>query len=65
MRKIQKNLHVVLVIEELSTYFDWVSIYPSLEAMCEVIYMDEMSNEGYKQLTQAFFQDRGSDNSIF
>ena len=56
MRKIQKNVHIVLIIEELSTYFDWVTIYPSLESMCEVMYMDEMSNEGYKQLTQAFFQ---------
>ena len=45
MRKIQKNLHIVIIIEELGTYFDWVTIYPALEAMCEVIYMDEMSNE--------------------
>ena len=65
MRKIQKNVHVVLIIEDLATYFDWVTLYPALEAMCEVIYMDEMSNEGYKQLTQSFFQVRGTDNSIF
>lgn len=48
MRKIQKQVHIVLIIEDLSTYFDWVTLYPALESMCEVIYMDEMSNEGYK-----------------
>ena len=55
MRKIQKNVHVILVVEDLATYFEWVTLYPSLEALCEVIYMDEMSNEGYKVLTESFF----------
>ena len=51
MRKIQKNVHVVLIVEDMATYFEWVTLFPSLEALCEVTYMDEISNEGYKNLT--------------
>ena len=43
------------MIDYFKTYFEWVSLFPALEYLSEVIYMDELSTEGYKQLTQGFF----------
>jgi len=51
MRKLQKNMHIVLIIDEMQSYFEWVGLFPQIEYMFEVAYMDEMSNEGYKQMT--------------
>lgn len=65
MRKWQRNVHVVIMVEELQTYFEGVGLFPGLEALCEFVYMDEMSNEGFKVATQAFFEEKASDNSIF
>ncbi len=51
MLKMQKNIHFVLMIDDYQTYFEWISLFPSLEVMFEVQYMDELSTEGYKQYT--------------
>jgi hypothetical protein len=48
MRKLQKNMHIVMIIEEMQSYFEWVSLFPQIEYMFEVAYMDDLSNEGYK-----------------
>ena len=48
IRKIQKNVHIVFMITELQSYFEWVSLFPGLESKCEVLFMDELSTEGYK-----------------
>ena len=55
LRKILKNVHVVFLISDLNTYYEWMTMFPGLEAKCEVIYMDELSVEGYRQLTSEFF----------
>jgi hypothetical protein len=65
MRKLQKNMHIVLMAEDLQSYFEWVGLFPALEYMFEVMYMDELSNEGFKQFTQNYLSNRESDNSIF
>lgn len=36
------------MISDHSTYYEWVSLFPGLESKCEIIYMDELSTEGYK-----------------
>ena len=65
MRKLQKQMHIVVVIEDMQSYFEWVGLFPQMEYMFEVAYMDDLSNEGYKQVTQAYLSNRESDNSIF
>ena len=55
LRKILKNVHLVFLISDLNSYYEWVLMFPSLEAKCEVIYMEELSVEGYRQLTTEFF----------
>ena len=36
------------MVNELQSYYEWISLFPGLEAKCEVIYMDELSAEGYR-----------------
>lgn len=56
MLKMQKQLHFVLLIDDYQTYFEWVGLFPSLEAIFEVSFHDELSTEGYKTFTQDFLQ---------
>jgi hypothetical protein len=65
MRKIQKNVHVVFMIDDFQTYYEWVSLFPALEVLCEVMHMDELSTEGYRRFTQQFFLQRASENNLF
>lgn len=64
MRKILKNVHLVFLISDLNTYYEWVSLLPGLESKCEVIYMEELSLEGYRQLTSEFFATRDTENAL-
>ena len=54
----------MLLVSEYSTYFEWVSMVPGLETRCEVVHMDELSLEGYRQLTTQFFENRDTDNGV-
>lgn len=65
MRKIQKNVHIVFLIDDFQTYYEWVSLFPSLETLCEVTFVDELNSEGYKRYTQQFFAARASENNLF
>ena len=51
MRKLQKNVHIVFMIDDFQTYFEWVSLFPHLEVLCEVHHFDELNTEGYKRFT--------------
>lgn len=48
VKKIKTNVHLVFEISNLETYREWVNLYPGLESKCEVIYVEELTNEGYR-----------------
>jgi len=54
IKKLMKYAHVVFMINDLQTYHEWVSLFPGLETKCDVMFMDDLTNEGYNQLTRTF-----------
>jgi len=36
------------MINDFASYYEWISLFPGLESKCEVMYMDELSSEGYR-----------------
>lgn len=56
VRKLVQRAHVVLVVNDMQTYYEWFSLYPGMEARCDVMFVDDLSRDGYKQMTRAFLE---------
>ena len=48
--------HIVLILNELQTYYEWVSLFPGLESKCDVMFMEDLSSDGFKQVTKQFLE---------
>ena len=44
LEKIKKNLHVVFLFSDLMTYKEVIQLYPQLEYICDVVFMDDLTN---------------------
>lgn len=42
------------MISDLQTYHEWISLFPGLETRCEVMFLDDLSKDGYSSLTRTF-----------
>ena len=51
-----KYAHIVLILNELQTYYEWVSLFPGLESKCDVMFMEDLSSDGFKQVTKQFLE---------
>jgi hypothetical protein len=47
IEKLKKHAHVVFMINDMQTYHEWFSLFPGLETKCEVMFIDDLTNEGY------------------
>ena len=47
IKKLMKHTHVVFIINDLQTYHEWISLFPGLETKCDVMFMDDLTSEGY------------------
>lgn len=48
------KVHIVFMISDLQTYHEWISLFPGLETRCEVMFLDDLSKDGYSSLTRTF-----------
>ncbi len=64
LRKLQKHVHVVIQINHLANYYRYVQRYPALEHKCDVIYVEEISNEAYRLLSKEFFTSRDIEQTL-
>jgi hypothetical protein len=46
-KKLIKYCHVVFLVNELQTYHEWFSLFPGLEAKCELMFFDDLASTGY------------------
>jgi len=51
IEKLMRHVHIVLMINDLQTYHEWISLFPGLETRFDVMFVDDLSTEGYKQMT--------------
>jgi hypothetical protein len=56
IEKLMRHVHIVLMINDLQTYHEWVSLFPGLETRFDVMFVDDLSTEGYKQMTKTFLE---------
>ena len=52
--KLMNKVHIVFMISDLQTYYEWISLFPGLETRCEVMFLDDLVKDGYNKLTDAF-----------
>lgn len=56
IKKMMKHVHIVFMINDLQTYHEWFSLFPGLETKCDVLFLDDLTTEGYHGLTRTFLE---------
>lgn len=56
IEKLKKHAHIVLMINDMQTYHEWFSLFPGLETKCDVMFIDDLTTDGYHQLTRTFLE---------
>lgn len=56
VKKLMQLVHIVFMVNDLQTYHEWFSLFPGLETKCDVMFVDDLTSAGYRQLTRAFLQ---------
>lgn len=54
--KMKQHAHIILMINDMQTYHEWFSMFPGLETKCDVMFVDDLNNEGYQSLTRNFLE---------
>ena len=52
------------MINDMQTYHEWFSLFPGLETKCDVMFVDDLSQDGYHTLTRAFLERTKIDNDM-
>lgn len=50
------KVHVVFMVSDMQTYHEWISLFPGLETKCDVMFMDDLSKEGFSHLTKTYLE---------
>jgi hypothetical protein len=56
VKKLMKHAHIVFMINDLQTYHEWFSLFPGLETKCDVMFLDDLTTEGFHSLTRTFLE---------
>ena len=56
VEKIRKNIHIVFLFSDLMSYKENFQLFPQLEYLCEVIFLDDMSPNGYLVTADCFLE---------
>lgn len=56
VKKLMKHVHVVFLVNNLQTYHEWFSLYPGLETKCDVMFLDDLTSDGFASLTRTFLE---------
>jgi hypothetical protein len=54
IKKMMKQVHIILSVNDKQTYHEWFSLFPGLETKCDVMFLDDLTKEGYRSLTKTF-----------
>lgn len=52
----RRNIHIVFALNGLGTYKEIFKLFPQFEALTDVIFLDDLSASGYKEMVKAFLQ---------
>ena len=56
IEKIKKQLHIVFLFSDLMSYKETFQIWPQLEYLCEVMFLDDISSQGYRDTAEFFLR---------
>ena len=56
VQKIRKQLHIVFLFSDLMSYKETFSLFPQLEYLCEVIFLEDMTPAGYQLMADNFLR---------
>lgn len=56
IKKLMQRAHVVMVVNDMQTYHEWMSLFPGLETKCDVMFVDDLTPAGYRKLTRSFLE---------
>lgn len=56
IKKLMQRAHVVMILNDMQTYHEWVSLFPGLETKCDVMFVDDLTPAGYRELTRTFLE---------
>ena len=56
VEKIRKMLHIVFLFSDLMSYKETFQLFPQLEYLCEVLYLDDLTPAGYLHTADAFLE---------
>ncbi len=62
--KLMKNFHIIISISNLSFYTNLIQHYPQFETKCDVIFLEGLSNAGFKQFGSNYFSWRDISDEI-
>lgn len=48
VEKLMRHVHIVFMINDLQTYHEWISLFPGIETKCDVMFIDDLSRDGYE-----------------
>ena len=54
IERLQKNVHFVFMFNDMMTYKEIVQLFPQLEYSCEVLYMEDLTQQDYLDMTNLF-----------
>ena len=56
VEKIRKALHIVFLFSDLMSYKEVFQLFPQLEYLCEVLFLDDLTPQGYHATADAFLE---------
>lgn len=59
-----ERVHIVFMVSDMQTYQEWFSLFPGLESKCDVMFLDDLTKDGYRSLARAFLERTNLDEDI-
>lgn len=64
LHKITRFLHIYVTINDLSTYYTWMSHFPALEVKTQVVFIEDPSRDQLMTMAQQFLKNRNVDEDL-
>ena len=52
--KVKKNIHIVFLFSDLMSYKETFQLFPQFEYLCEVMFMDDITQQGYLYMADQY-----------
>ena len=62
--KLMRHCHIVLMINDMQTYHEWISLFPGLETKFDMMFVDDLHINGYEAMTRTFLERSKKDEDL-